>query len=448
MPLAPELRQAFTAGHRAITVQIVDENLKLGATLPKGSSEAADFDKLKGLVSADAPCYLLFHLSSPSGWLIITYIPETVKVSDKMVYAATKSRLKTELGNHTFVDEMHANEPSDLVWSSYAGAKASPVPYSRREKAVHALDKAEADARVEFNTHSGNKSSGYHTVTLPFTESATAALEELKQGTVNFVELKITEAKNSIEAVGTKTVEVSELSSVLPEDEPRFCFFHWANAPAISAASAAASATTRSTVTPITGSSVSSLSARFENTGSSSGQSYNQTGGYRAAGGFVAPGGLRNSGSTATATASSSSSSASASAVNTSKIFFIYYCPDKSPPQLRMVYSTAKPAVASSAEPIVGQIRRKVEVCDRTELTEEYMRSTAAAPASPYSSPYNSPLQARLNASRGTAGGSQLGSSSNKTLQGHPVYTMGAPTVNVGGKSKRIVIPPSVAYHG
>jgi hypothetical protein len=33
-------------------------------------------------------------------------------------------------------------------------------------------------------------------------------------------------------------------------------------------------------------------------------------------------------------------------------------------------------------------------------------------------------------------------------LQGHPVYTMGAPTVNVGGKSKRIVIPPSVAYHG
>jgi hypothetical protein len=62
-------------------------------------------------VSADAPCYLLFHLSSPSGWLIITYIPETVKVSDKMVYAATKSRLKTELGNHTFVDEMHANEP-------------------------------------------------------------------------------------------------------------------------------------------------------------------------------------------------------------------------------------------------------------------------------------------------------------------------------------------------
>jgi hypothetical protein len=159
-------------------------------------------------------------------------------------------------------------------------------------------DQAEADARVEFNTHSSIKSSGYHTVTLPFTESATAALEELKQGTVNFVELvpsrrvcavcvlrvvrcgsvcgsltvhdqKITEAKNSIEAVGTKTVEVSELSSVLPEVEPRFCFFHWANAPAISAASAAASATTRS-VTPITGSSVSSLSARFENAGSSS----------------------------------------------------------------------------------------------------------------------------------------------------------------------------------
>jgi hypothetical protein len=32
-----------------------------------------------------------------------------------------------------------------------------------------------------------------------------------------------------------------------------------------------------------------------------------------------------------------------------------------------------------------------------------------------------------------------------RAVQGHPVY---APTVNVGGKSKRIVIPPSVAYNG
>jgi hypothetical protein len=53
-------------------------------------------------------------------------------------------------------------------------------------------DKMEADARSEFgqvNTHTANKSSGYHTVTLPFTDSATAALQELKDGTVNFVEL-------------------------------------------------------------------------------------------------------------------------------------------------------------------------------------------------------------------------------------------------------------------
>jgi hypothetical protein len=41
-----------------------------------------------------------------------------------------------------------------------------------------------------------------------------------------------------------------------------------------------------------------------------------------------------------------------------------------------------------------------------------------------------------------------FGRTHHKRLQGHPVYTMGAPTVNVGGKSKRIVIPPSVAYHG
>jgi len=41
-----------------------------------------DFEKLKTMVG-DAPCYILFSISSPSGWLVITYIPETVKVCHK-----------------------------------------------------------------------------------------------------------------------------------------------------------------------------------------------------------------------------------------------------------------------------------------------------------------------------------------------------------------------------
>jgi len=436
MPLAPELQQAFSSGgHRAIFVEIVNETLKLGATLPKGASESADFEKLKGMVTASDPCYILFRLSSPAGWLIITYIPETVKVNEKMVYAATKSRLKNELGNDKFVDEMHANEPGDFVWSNYAGDKAAPLPYSNREMAVNALNKMESDARKEFvsagqvNTHSNVKSSGYHTVTLPFTDSATAALQELKQSSVNFVELKVTGEKTSIEAVGTRMIDLSELATVLPEAEPRFCFYRWDSAP--SAGYAARGPTSGGTVTPTAPASVSSLTAKFS--GGEGG--HGQTGGYRASPGFVTPGGLRPTTTSVTAAALSTS--------NNSKIFFIYYCPEKSSPQLRMVYSTSKPSVAASAEPIIGAIRRKVEVGDRSELNEEYLR--AATAASPAASPATSPYQPKRP---GTGGSLPLSSDKHKPAQGHPVYTMGAPTVNAGGKSKRIVIPPPVAYNG
>ncbi len=55
-------------------------------------------------------------------------------------------------------------------------------------------NKAEEDARKEFakvdiNKHSNSRASGYHTVTLPFTESARSALQELSSGSVNFVEM-------------------------------------------------------------------------------------------------------------------------------------------------------------------------------------------------------------------------------------------------------------------
>lgn len=79
----------------------------------------------------------------------------------------------------------------------------------------------------------------------------------------------MSDSKDSIEAVSTKTVEVSELASVLPADEPRFCFYYWANAPSGSAISSAPRPSGGSTVTPVASASVSSLMSKFEGGGSS-----------------------------------------------------------------------------------------------------------------------------------------------------------------------------------
>jgi twinfilin-like protein len=367
MSVQADLRQTFNSGSpRAIKVEIQNESLHMTATLPKGGSESSDFDQLKTLVANDSACYLLVQLNA--GWLIVTWVPDGVKVNDKMVYAATKSRLKNELGISKFFEEYHANDLTELSWTAYSAGKTDAKPYSAREEAVMTLNKWESDARKEFaatlpggnksdvNKHTNYKSSGYHSVNLPFTDSAKDLLQQLKAGTVNFVELKVNDAKDGIEGVEAKTLQVGDLAGTITHKEPRFFFFDWHT-------------------------------------------------------GFGGQG-FKN-------------------------LFFIYYCPDGSPIQLRMVYSTAKPTVSSSAESLVGPVKKVLEISEGATLTDEYLR-TAMRTGSPSATRLTSP----------TSSGPMVNSTIRHTLgNAHPIYSMGVTNAPPSGsKSKRIIIPPAAAY--
>jgi len=134
---------------------------------------------------------------------------------------------------------------------------------------------------------------------------------------------------------------------------------------------------------------------------------------------------------------------------------FIYYCPDASPQNLRMVYATSKPTVAQQVSTSGFQIGKKLEVRDGSELTEEYLSTELFSSRSPVvtratvAPQFNKPLSSSSSTSppQFTKPVSTLSSKStgSKAAAPHPVYSLIGASSNSTVK-KGIVRPPPGAY--
>jgi twinfilin-like protein len=52
-------------------------------------------------------------------WILLFYVPDIVKVKEKMVYAASLSTLKNTLGSYYFVHEIRGSVPDDVNRTGY-----------------------------------------------------------------------------------------------------------------------------------------------------------------------------------------------------------------------------------------------------------------------------------------------------------------------------------------
>jgi len=138
-------------------------------------------------------------------------------------------------------------------------------------------------------------------------------------------------------------------------------------------------------------------------------------------------------------------------------IVFIYCCPEKSPPKLRMVYSTSKPNVVSQVTQYgVNLASKRVEITDTADVTDE-LKDAQIAPIRP------SALKA--NSGRGFTGrmispasgntpdlGGTVKASNLPTIGGnqqHSIYgLMAKPGTETSSTKKKIVIPPRAAWNG
>jgi len=222
IPISPDLKSAFdnAGGIRFIVVRIVNEVLIKAATHPHGNSLQADWGQISS-VAGNTACYILVKVESRK-WVTITFVPETTSVRDKMIYAATKSTLLNHLGYQYFADDLHANNKEELSWENYQGSLKICNPKTASEEIIDLVNRDEAaERKFRAERESVRGIGGYHSVSMPFDNSANDLVRGIVQGSYNFVELMVNAAKNGITGGSGKNVSGS-YSSVVNTSEPRY----------------------------------------------------------------------------------------------------------------------------------------------------------------------------------------------------------------------------------
>ena len=102
------------------------------------ASLSRDFQAAAGLVSADALCYLVLFVgdlhdggsflgggaaaasASSSGWVLVTYVPDSCSSLDAKKATDNKDGLKAGLGAERFCGEMHVHKREQICLSHYS----------------------------------------------------------------------------------------------------------------------------------------------------------------------------------------------------------------------------------------------------------------------------------------------------------------------------------------
>ncbi|KIJ63252.1 hypothetical protein HYDPIDRAFT_113217 [Hydnomerulius pinastri MD-312] len=235
-----ELTQAFSAtidskSVRFIKVVIQNESLVPVTSIEVSGSLEEDLVQLQDHLEDQEPCYILAQLDNPpSEWLLISYVPDSAKVRDKMLYASTRNSLTKSLGSTVFTDSIFATSKADVTPEGYAAHKrhqAAPKPLSAREQEMADIKAAEREAGTKYEgsrvrqNHLGQSEVGYK-----WHQDAEDAVKELSTGEGNrLVVLQINASEEMVLKEKTTVEDVNALSSSIPISEPSFSIFAWAN---------------------------------------------------------------------------------------------------------------------------------------------------------------------------------------------------------------------------
>lgn len=191
-----------------------------------------DYDKMvKPLIEENQPAYILYRLDTKSpdsgyDWLLISWIPDTAPVRQKMLYASTKATLKQEFGTALIKEELHGTVPEDVSLDGYHKHKkndAAPAPLTTAEEELAELKKTtvNTDYNVEtrYQTLSG--------VAFPVTDEAKQAIQELGKGVHDYVQLKIEMEKEKIHLVMACDVSIDKLPTKVPSDSGSYHLYNF-----------------------------------------------------------------------------------------------------------------------------------------------------------------------------------------------------------------------------
>jgi twinfilin-like protein len=171
-----------------LLVTIASETLQPLATLPRSSpSSPRDFGRdlaqLTPYLKPDEPLYVLLRRHDDVPRLVaITYVPDTARVRQKMLFAATRLTLVRELGSEHFRETVFATTADELSPAGFARHDAHTVldaPLTEEERTLGEVKRAEAEAGTGTGARNIHLSS---TMNMPVESDALDALGELGRG--------------------------------------------------------------------------------------------------------------------------------------------------------------------------------------------------------------------------------------------------------------------------
>ncbi|KAG9076994.1 Twinfilin-1 [Ceratobasidium sp. UAMH 11750] len=236
--VSPELTAAFASAveskeTRFLKVKIQNESLVPDETVPTGSDEfIQDLPKLQEILQDDVPAYVLARTDAADNtWLFISYVPDTAKVRDKMLYASTRGALTKALGDQRFKDNVFATSKSDLTPEAYQAHQrhlAAPKPLTARERELEEIRAAERESSSAYEGSGVRQSIVGSRVGLKWTDEVGEALKELPTNAGRTVIISIDPTNEVFVLKDTKDVSLDEFPGVLPTAEPAYAFYSWA----------------------------------------------------------------------------------------------------------------------------------------------------------------------------------------------------------------------------
>ncbi|VIO87689.1 Uncharacterized protein BM_BM3918 [Brugia malayi] len=196
----------------------------------KGTTDwRADFKRhLPDCIDAFEPCYILFRIDEPCGWILMSFADDRAPVREKMVFAATWTTFKSEFGQSNIRYEYHVTDKKEMTleaFEKWLSSKEDPGPMSELEKEfynAHQELKVTAPSVVAAQTVRG--------VFFPVDQDAEEELRKLANHTVNYVQLAVDTLNEAIKLECSKiSISPEELNEVIPRDKPRYHFYRFSH---------------------------------------------------------------------------------------------------------------------------------------------------------------------------------------------------------------------------
>jgi twinfilin-like protein len=212
-------------------VQISDDLvMNLIDSVQENGSFEDDLSSIQSYFQQNEPCYVLARTDKKNQrdqyrWNLFCYVPDRAPVRMKMLYASSRSNLRTQLGDDYFTDEIFGTVPSDFNlqgYKSYIKHKESEVPLTREEEKI-----MEDKEQGVFVGGGGTGGAYSHGVKFPVDDDVNDAMEQLKSGTINYVQITIDIDAERVKLCDSLSIEIGELGSYISLTEPRFHFYKY-----------------------------------------------------------------------------------------------------------------------------------------------------------------------------------------------------------------------------